>query len=74
MGSIYDIFGDGRPEHREKVCHEEECTESFTDTGRWAPERAAASGWFCQRNGAVWCPDHTPEWVAAWRKKKENAR
>lgn len=28
------------------------------------------SGWFEQKDGTVWCPKHTPAWVAAWRAKK----
>lgn len=72
MAPFIDPFN--RPERVTRTCRADDCTESFTDSGRFTPERSTASGWFCQRNGWVWCPDHTPEWVAAWRKKKENAR
>lgn len=65
----FNPFGDDI-EHPTKTCHEEGCPAGFRDTGRWAPERRSGSGWFHQRNGWSYCPDHTPDWVAEWREKK----
>lgn len=30
------------------------------------------SGWFFQRDGTQYCPEHTPEWVAEWRARKNH--
>lgn len=32
--------------------------------------RAHDEGWFEQKDGTNWCPDHTPAWVQAWRARK----
>lgn len=35
----------------------------------------AAEDWFTTKTGKAFCPDHHPEWVAAWRarlKKNEH--
>lgn len=53
-----------------KTCKNEECTESFDSGSRWDDQRASNLGWFFQRNGDVWCPEHTPDWVAEWRARK----
>lgn len=34
---------------------------------RWATSNAGKTGWFFQKDGSVYCPDHVPDWVAAWR-------
>jgi len=54
----------------EKVCAQPECTNSFK-TDKWHTIHAAGDGWFMQKDGTNWCPDHTPAWVAAWRKKRD---
>jgi hypothetical protein len=36
---------------------------------QWGKIRDGAD-WFQQKDGTVWCPDHTPTWVAAWRAGK----
>lgn len=59
-----------RTDHPQKECAADGCTANFRDTGRWAPERQSKSGWFHQRNGSSFCPQHTPDWVAAWRERK----
>lgn len=33
--------------------------------------RAQEQGWFFQKNGDMYCPEHVPEWVAEWRAKKK---
>lgn len=37
---------------------------------RWNTSKAQALGWFFQKNGQAWCPEHTPDWVAEWRARK----
>lgn len=32
------------------------------------------SGWFHQRDGTSWCPEHIPEWVAKWREDKAESK
>lgn len=53
-------------------CAQPECPESLPDHG-WG--RIKADNWFQQRNGDIWCPNHRPEWYAAWRaRQKKDAR
>lgn len=49
------------------TCAHEGCEESIPNH-KWA--RIKSGGWFEQLNGDVWCPNHIPEWVDEWRKKK----
>lgn len=35
---------------------------------KWNNIKAQEAGWFSQRSGEHWCPDHTPSWVASWRE------
>lgn len=44
--------------------------EQTHKNNRWAKTKAHAAGWFEQRDGRSWCPEHTPPWVAAWRARK----
>lgn len=53
-----------------RYCGREGCGKSFRP-GFWEDHRAQTDGWFMQRNGIVWCPDHNPDWVAEWRKKRK---
>jgi hypothetical protein len=52
-------------------CAKEECTKTYMDH-HWGTKEAQREGWFMQRNGDSWCPDHVPDWVEAWREKKRN--
>lgn len=54
----------------ETKCKENECTNTF-HSSRWGNQHAQNRGWFLQRNGDAWCPDHIPEWVAEWRAKQK---
>lgn len=45
------------------------CTASFPDH-RWGSIKAHAAGWFTQKDGTAWCPEHTPDWVADWRARQ----
>jgi hypothetical protein len=39
---------------------------------KWGRIRASGQGWFFSREeDAAYCPDHIPDWVAGWRKRKE---
>lgn len=51
-------------------CSHDGCENSFAPH-KWGNMEAQRLGWFLQRNGDAWCPDHIPDWVAEWRKKKE---
>ena len=33
--------------------------------------RGKYSGWFVQKDGTSWCPDHVPDWVEEWRAKRQ---
>lgn len=48
------------------------CSEPGCDATRknhqWGAIKAHAAGWFEQKDGQSWCPEHTPPWVAAWRE------
>ena len=50
-------------------CKHEGCNNK-TKTDRWNKVRAAERGWFFQKDGSIWCPDHVPDWVASWRAKR----
>lgn len=49
------------------TCSGEGCEQKIADHA-WG--RIKAEGWFIQKDGNVWCPDHTPEWVEEWRARK----
>lgn len=45
-------------------------------TGRlskWDVIKAGEAGWFFQRDGTAWCPNHVPEWVESWRERQKEA-
>lgn len=52
------------------TCAHEGCPASGHKNHYWGRVRAHDEGWFIQKDGTAWCPDHTPEWVAEWRAKK----
>lgn len=37
---------------------------------RWSRIRAHEAGWFEQKNGTVYCPEHVPSWVITWRERR----
>jgi hypothetical protein len=58
------------PETTYKKCNNEGC-ENKLPNHAWG--RIKATDWFQQKDGTIWCPDHHPAWVAAWRaRQKEN--
>lgn len=50
----------------DKKCAHEGCDRTFKPH-YWGGVKSHDEGWFHQKNGDSWCPDHNPEWVAAWR-------
>lgn len=38
---------------------------------KWAQIKASSEGWFIQKTGEVWCPDHIPAWVTVWRARQK---
>lgn len=56
-----------------KKCTRQDCPKSYLPH-RWGNLRSANEGWFHQRTGESWCPDHTPDWVAKWREDKKAGR
>lgn len=50
-------------------CDHPDCSSSMK-THAWGFIKANDAGWFIQKNGDCWCPEHIPEWVALWRAKK----
>lgn len=55
----------------EVVCAERGCAASVPDH-YWGLVKA--EGWFFQRDGSAWCPQHIPPWVAGWRARKTTTR
>lgn len=53
----------------DKQCAAEGCDRTFRDH-QWGQTKAHNEGWFHQRDGRSWCPEHTPEWVAEWRARR----
>jgi len=46
------------------------CTASFPGS-KFGAIRAGDAGWFFSRQEhAAYCPDHTPDWVPAWRARQ----
>ena len=38
--------------------------------GKWNIMRAEREGWFFQKDGTTYCPEHVPAWVAGWRARQ----
>jgi len=55
------------PDHQHVRCDHPGC-EAKIKNHAWGKIRA--EGWFFQRNGKAYCPDHLPEWVDKWRGKR----
>lgn len=47
-------------------CAEPDC-EATIKSHAWGKIK---SGWFFAKDGASFCAEHTPEWVAGWRKSR----
>lgn len=54
-------------------CSEEGCTAEFKNH-RWGHIKAHSEGWFEQKDGQRWCPEHKPAWVDEWRGRQGVAR
>lgn len=52
----------------DKPCSHSGCTNTYRPH-RWGKIKTHPD-WFHQKDGTSWCPDHHPEWVAAWREKQ----
>jgi hypothetical protein len=52
-----------------KECAQPDCTKSFWSS-REGTMKAHYSGWYHQRNGKSWCPEHRPAWAPKWEGKK----
>ena len=46
------------------------CTNGYK-THRWNDIKAHDAGWFQQKDGRSWCPEHIPDWVVQWRSNKQ---
>jgi hypothetical protein len=53
-----------------KFCAHSGCGDKYYPH-EWGTKEAQRKGWFLQRNGVAWCPDHNPDWVAEWRVKNK---
>ncbi len=53
-----------------KECAEPHCENSY-ESHYWGTLKAHQKGWFNQKDGTSWCPDHVPEWVASWRARQK---
>jgi hypothetical protein len=54
-------------------CNEPGCPEEYA-SHKWGTIKANGEGWFIQKDGIVWCPKHTPSWVADWRRRQAHYR
>lgn len=43
------------------------CQASIPDHA-WGHTKAA--GWFLQKDGRAWCPEHQPGWLQGWRNRR----
>ncbi len=55
------------------VCADPGC-EARYQPHRWGSIKAHATGWFIQKDGTAWCPEHVPDWVEAWRSARSVPR
>lgn len=51
------------------TCSAPDCSTSHKSS-KWDNRKADKHGWFHQRNGDSWCPEHVPEWLETWRAKQ----
>lgn len=51
------------------LCSEPGC-ENSKPRHAWAYKTKDGEGWFDQRNGDSWCPQHVPDWVDQWRRDR----
>jgi hypothetical protein len=65
----YTTASDPPPSEGQAQCAEAGCIAEHK-TDEWNSKRAHNEGWFIQKNGDRWCPDHNPEWVEEWRKRQ----
>lgn len=57
------------PDGKKIWCEVNTCTR-FVMNHRWG--KTKATGWYFAKDyNIAYCPDHIPDWVAAWRKSKE---
>lgn len=61
------MSGEGHEQHL--TCADPECSWTIPDH-RWARTKAHSAGAFEQKDGTIWCPEHIPDWVGAWRAKQ----
>ena len=44
------------------------CGRFIKNPSKWVMIKAHSEGWYEQKDGTVWCPDHRPEWAPKeWR-------
>jgi hypothetical protein len=51
------------------ACKASGCKNDFFPD-KWGAMEAQRLGWFLQKNGDSWCPEHIPDWVAEWRARR----
>lgn len=51
------------------TCTQKGCARSVRLNHKWDHIKAQSEGWFFQKDGSSWCPEHTPDWVEEWRKR-----
>lgn len=51
----------------EKECSHPECSKTVK-AHYWGQVK---SNWFFGKDDKQYCPDHIPDWVEAWRKRKK---
>ena len=56
---------------KKMCCSVDGCTATFTHH-YWGAVKAHDAGWFSQKDGTVYCPEHTPDWVAGWRATRNS--
>lgn len=50
----------------DKSCSKEGCDKKYKDHS-WGKIKAGGKGWFFQKDGTAYCPEHVPDWVEEWR-------
>lgn len=52
-------------DYKSVQCDHQDC-EATHPNHAWG--RIRAEGWFHQKDGQAYCPEHVPAWVEAWRE------
>ena len=54
------------------ICHTKIEPGASGRVSKWLVMKAGREGWFFQRDGTAYCPEHVPDWVEGWRVRQSH--